>query len=269
MTRQRALIVAALVALIGAAGTYYYYRAGGAPPEFQGWVEADFIFVSPDEIGRIETLSVREGDRVEQGTPLFTLDDDLQRAAVNENDAYVTNAKVEYTRAEELLKKQVGSVKAFDDAKAALRSAQAKLNSAKTRLDRRTRASPVAGIIQEVYFRGGEMVQPAHPIVSILPPGNIKVRFFVPQDVVPKIHIGDRVRMHCDGCPKPLFAHVSFISATAEFTPPVIYSLEERARLVFRIEALPEHPQELRIGQPADVALEEARVPEPTDHARK
>ncbi len=269
MMRQRAAIVIVLLALMGAAGTYYYSHANRGPREFQGWVEADFIFVSPDEIGRIETLYVREGSKVEVGAPLFTLDDDLQRAAVNENEAYVTNAKVEYARAEKLLKKQVGSVKAFDDAKAALRSAEAKLNSAKTRLERRTRVSPVSGTIQEAYFRSGEMVQPAHPIVSILPPGNIKVRFFVPQELVPKIHIGDRVRIDCDGCRKDLFARVRFISAAAEFTPPVIYSLEERARLVFRIEAIPEHPQDLRIGQPANVALEEARVPEPTSHAHK
>ncbi len=163
MNRQRALIAVAVLALIGAVGAYFYLHASAKPPEFQGWVEADLIFVSPDEIGRIETLAVREGSVVATGDPLFTLDDDLQRAAVNENEAYVTNAKVDYTRAEELMKKAVGSVKTFDDAKATLRSAEAKLNSAKTRLDRRTRLSPVSGTIQEVYFRGGEMVEAGAP----------------------------------------------------------------------------------------------------------
>ncbi len=267
MSRQRVVIVLALLALVGAAAAYYGLSGKSGPREFQGWVEADFIFVSPDEVGRIEKLYVREGSKVEVGTPLFRLDDDLQEAAVNENEAYVANAKIEYRRAEELLKKAVGSVKAVDDAKAAMRSAEAKLNSAKTRLDRRERKSPVAGTIQEVYFRDGEMVEPGRPIVSILPPGNVKVRFFVPQDVVPKLHIDDRVSIHCDGCKPDLTARISFISASAEFTPPVIYSLEERARLVFRIEAIPEHPEDLRIGQPADVALEEARVPEPASHA--
>ena len=118
--------------------------------------------------------------------------------------------------------------------------------------------SPVAGTIQEVYFRVGEMVQPGRPIVSILPPDNVKVRFFVPQATLPSIHIGDRVLVRCDGCRDDLVARVSFISAQAEFTPPVIYSLEERARLVFRIEALPERPGDLRIGQPASVALQSA-----------
>jgi len=269
MSRSRALVGVALLAILGAIGSYYYFHAGAPPREYQGWVEADFIFVSPDEVGRITKLSVREGDAVKTGAPLFQLDDELQRAAVNENEAYVVNAKQAYQRAEVLLQKRVGSEKALDDAKAGLRSAQAKLNSAKTRLERRTRMSPVTGTIQEVYFRGGEMVEPGRPIVSILPPGNVKVRFFVPQAVVPTIRIGDRVRIHCDGCQEDLIAHVSFISAQAEFPPPVIYSLEERARLVFRIEAIPEAPENLRIGQPADVALENVPVPEPTNHAEK
>jgi HlyD family secretion protein len=254
MNRLRTVLAVLLVALIGTATATWLYRTERTPL-YQGWIEADFIFVSPDEIGRIEELYVREGTAVEAGTPLFRLDDDLQRAAVNENEAYVANAKVEYARADELLKRSVGSQKAFDDAKAALRSAEAKLGSARTRLERRQRASPVAGTIQEVYFRGGEMVEPGHPIVSILPPGNVKVRFFVPQDTVPKLAIGDRVLIRCDGCRNDLLAKISFLSAQAEFTPPVIYSLEERARLVFRIEAIPERPDELRIGQPASVAL--------------
>jgi HlyD family secretion protein len=91
---------------------------------------------------------------------------------------------------------------------------------------------------------------------------------FVPQANLPSIHIGDRVLIHCDGCPDDLFARVRFISAQAEFTPPVIYSLEERARLVFRIEAIPEQPEDVRIGQPATVALQSSSTPE-TIHAQK
>jgi HlyD family secretion protein len=259
--KKRGIVIGAGVVLLLAVGAALYVRSSGTPAQYQGWVEADMVFVSPDEIGRIENLDVREGSVVEKGSPLFTLDEDLQQAAVAENEAYVANAKQEYVRAEVLLQKAVGTQKAFDDAKSALRSAEAKLNSAKTRLERRKRFSPVAGMIQEVYFRGGEMVDPSRPILSIMPPGNIKVRFFVPQAQLPKVHMGERVLVTCDGCAKNLAARVSFISAQAEFTPPVIYSLEERARLVFRIEALPEHPEELRIGQPASVALHETQPP--------
>lgn len=268
MKRQLAALVLLLLAVGGGVASYYYLVPHDAPRQYQGWVEADFVFVSPDEIGRIETLAVREGSTVQVGSPLFTLDDDLQRAAVADNEAAVTNAKQAYDRAQVLLKRAVGSQKAFDDADAALRSAQAKLNSARTRLERRSRASPVAGTIQEVYFRGGEMVEPGRPIVSILPPQNVKVRFFVPQSILPSVAIGDRVRINCDGCRDDLYARVSFISAQAEFSPPVIYSLEERARLVFRIEALPERPEDMRIGQPASVALLNA-PPRETAHVEK
>jgi HlyD family secretion protein len=267
---RRALVLSAvlLLALAGAGvALFILYRADAMPPEFQGWVEADIVFVSPDETGRVTTLAAREGSAVKAGEPLFELDDDLQRAAVSENEALVTNAKQAYDRARVLLERAVGSQKTFDDAESVLRSAEARLNSAKTRLERRRMASPVTGTIQEVYFRVGEMVQSGRPILSIVPPGNVKVRFFVPQAALPSLRIGERVQVHCDGCRQDLSARVSFISAQAEYTPPVIYSLEERARLVFRIEAIPEQPGDFRIGQPASVALEGSQPKGPL-HAR-
>jgi HlyD family secretion protein len=268
MRRALPAVALALAVIAGGIGWYVYFAPAGAAPEYQGWVEADFIFVSPDETGRIETLSVREGSAVDVGTALFTLDDELQRAAVADNEAAVVNAKQAYERADVLLKRAVGSQKTFDDAAAVLRSAEARLNSARTRLERRTRVSPVAGSVQEIYFRVGEMVDAGRPILSILPPKNIKIRFFVPQEKLPAVAIGERVRIRCDGCRNDLYARVSFISAQAEFSPPVIYSLEERARLVFRIEALPETPEEMRIGQPASVALL-PQSPRETAHADK
>jgi HlyD family secretion protein len=185
---------------------------------------------------------------------------------VAEAAAAVANAKITFERAQELLKKAVGSQKAFDDAESVLRTAEARLNSARTRLERRRVAGPAAGTIQEVYFRVGERVPAGRPIVSLLPPGNVRVRFFVPQALLPKVRIGDAIAVRCDGCRGDLVARVSFISAQAEFTPPVIYSQEERARLVFRIEALPEKPEDVRVGQPVSVALRPAAG---VSHARK
>ena len=253
--RTRLLALSAVAAIALAAGAIAYLREGPARIEFQGWVEAYFIFVSPDESGRVETLSVREGDAVTVGMPLFALDADLQRAAVAENEAAVANTKIAFERAQELLKRAVGSQKVFDDAEAALRSAEARLNSARTRLDRRRVLSPVTGTVQEVYFRVGERVAAGRPIVSLLPPDNTRVRFFVPQAVIPKLHIGDRIAVSCDGCPGTLHARINFLSAQAEFTPPVIYSQEERSRLVFRVEATPEDAAAFRVGQPVTVEL--------------
>ena len=267
MTHKKLAAGAAVIAVIAlAAGAYFYLRPAADRLEFQGWVEAYLIFVSPDEAGRIETLAVREGDAVDAGAALFTLDADLQRAAVAENEAAVINARQAFDRARELLKRNVGSQKAFDDADAALRTAEARLNSTKTRLERRRVNAPDAGTIQEVYFRGREQVPSGRPIVSLLPPGNVRVRFFVPQAMLPTVHIGDRISVRCDGCATDLVARVSFMSAQAEFTPPVIYSQEERARMVFRVEAIPERPADLRVGQPVSVALQGAAG---VSHARK
>jgi HlyD family secretion protein len=255
---RRAIVVVALAAIALGFAAFTYARNSAAPPQFQGWIEAYFIFVSADESGRIETLSVREGDQVAEAAPLFALDADLQRAAVAENEATVTNARQAFDRAQTLLTKNVGSQKVFDDAEAALRSAEARLNSARTRLARRRVASPAAGTVQEIYFRVGETVPAGRPILSLLPPENARVRFFVPQATLPTIHIGERIAVNCDGCAGGLSARINFISAQAEFTPPVIYSLEERSRLVFRVEAIPERAGALRVGQPVSVALQPA-----------
>jgi HlyD family secretion protein len=288
----------------------------------QGWVEADFVFVGPDEVGRVESLHVREGDTVTTGTLLFAVDADLQRADVNSAKAQAAEARARLARLEaaqqrseeiavleaqekradamlqlstaELERQQalsgkgVGTQAALDTAKAnfnrdraaleevrrqiavgklsgreediaaarqALAAAEARLNSAQTKLARRRLVSPVSGTVQQVYYRPGEMVPAGRPVLSILPPGNIKVRFFVAEATLPSVAIGDSVSVACDGCKEPITAKVSFIARSAEYTPPVIYSLEERNKLVFMVEARAEKPDGLRVGQPVQVSL--------------
>jgi HlyD family secretion protein len=223
-------------------------------PTYQGWVEAELIFVGPDETGRIETLSVREGNQVELRAPLFTVDADLQLADVAMQEAAVKNAQQAYDRALALFKTQAGTQRTLDDAEAALRTAQARLNSAQTRLARRKIFSPVAGSVEQIYFRVGELVAAGKPVVALLPPGNIKVRFFVNEATLPKLKLGDTVNISCDGC-APVSAKISFIARSSDFTPPVIYSLEERSKLVFLIDARTDTPERLRVGQPVSVTL--------------
>jgi HlyD family secretion protein len=224
-------------------------------PSYQGWIEADLIFVGPDEAGRVKELSVREGDHIDQGAPLFEVDPDLQQADVASLKATLLNAQQTFDRAQSLLKSGAGTQKDFDSAQSVLRDTQARLNSSQTKLARRRVVSPVTGTVQQVYFRPGEVVAAGRPIVSLLPPSNLKVRFFVPETALAHIAYGDVVNVKCDGCAGGLNARVTFISGSAEFTPPVIYSLDERAKLVFLIEALPNEPGKLRVGQPIDVML--------------
>lgn len=225
----------------------------GPDRQLQGWVEGETIFVSPDEQGRVEELKVRQGDTVKKGDLLFTLDDDLQRADVQVREATLASAKQSYARAEELLKTAAGTQKTMDDAKAALQQAQANLDAAQTRATRRRQISPVAGSVEEVYYRPGETVQPGKPVTALLPPANLKIRFFSPERELAQVQLGDVVGVTCDSCPSGLTAKVTFIARSAEYTPPVIYSLEERAKLVYLIEARPEEPSKFRVGQPVTV----------------
>ncbi len=116
VSRRRAVLLAISGIALAGVAAYAYLHRGTAPMQFQGWVEAELLFIAPDEVGRVETLNVSEGQEVAAGAQLFSLDADLQRAAVAENDAAVTNARITYQRAQELLKRAVGSQKAFDDA---------------------------------------------------------------------------------------------------------------------------------------------------------
>jgi HlyD family secretion protein len=258
MTRWPAFLLAAL-ALTALAGC-----GDDTNRALQGWVEADTVFVSPDEQGRVEFLKVRQGDHVDKGDLLFALDDDLQKADVVVKQASVANAQQTFDRATELLRAAAGTQKALDDAWAALRQAKANLGWSQTRLARREAVSPAAGTIQEVYYRPGETVPPGKPVIALLPPANIKIRFYAPETELARIKIGDTVAVSCDACASGLTAKVSFIARSAEYTPPVIYSREERAKLVFLIEARPADPEKFRVGQPVTVTLPQAAPQEKT-----
>ncbi|MGY3588286.1 HlyD family secretion protein [Bradyrhizobium sp. USDA 4341] len=251
MTASRMMKLMTVVALAAALAGCKEKR----DPGFQGWVEADMIFVSPDESGRVIKLNVREGDEVKPGDQLYSVDDDLQRADLNQNNATLANAQQSYDRAASLRGTGAGTQANLDSAVSALRVAEARVVTSQTRLDRRRGFAPIAGAIQQIYFREGEMVQAQRPVLSIMPPGNMKLRFFVPETELPKLALGDEVRVTCDNCAADLTAKIYFIATTAEYTPPVIYSLDERNKLVYLIQARPSRPDVLRVGQPISIYL--------------
>lgn len=322
MKRARAVIMAvALLAGLGG-GAWWWLRREVIDAGWQGWVEADFVFVAADEAGRLEHLSVSEGRRVEAGAALFAMEHALQdsdllgaraslaeararlarteaamqrpeeiavlRAAEARAKAAADFSEAEYERAKSLVAQgvatrarleqaeavrdrdraalaevqrqiQVGGLSGrpedIEAARRAVALAEARVESAQTKLKQRTVTAPVAGLVHEIFYRPGEVVPAGRPVVSLLPPANVKLRFFVPQAKLPGIAAGQVVRITCDGCPANLTARVSFVASQAEFTPPVIYSRDERAKLVFRVEAIPEQPEALRVGQPIAVLV--------------
>jgi HlyD family secretion protein len=140
-------------------------------------------------------------------------------------------------------------------AEAEVEAARAQLAQAEWRLGELSQAAPQAGLVVDTLYRPGEWVAAGAPVVSMLPPENVKVRFFVPQPQLGAIQVGDLVDVRCDACAPGLTAEISFIAPEAEYTPPVIFSREMRARLVFLVEARPRQPDALRPGQPVDVTI--------------
>ena len=139
--------------------------------------------------------------------------------------------------------------------RSAVEAAQAALDIAQWRLSQRRVAAPTDARIADVIAFPGETVATGAPVVSLLPPENIFVRFFVPERMLSSVHLGEKVAFSCDGCRSDLFGTVSFISPAAEYTPPLIYSESTSAKLVFLIEARPPRDQAVLLnpGQPIEV----------------
>lgn len=135
--------------------------------------------------------------------------------------------------------------------------AQAQLDQAAWKLDQKTLRIPLAARVDDVLYRAGEWVQPGSPVISLLAPEHIKARFFVPQATLGALKLGQAVSLSCDGCPQPVAATISFIAHEAQYTAPLIYSKENRATLVFMVEARPALAEAAKLhpGQPLEIRL--------------
>lgn len=140
-------------------------------------------------------------------------------------------------------------------AEASAAAAQQVLRQSEWRARQKQQAAPVEAQVADTFFRPGEWVNPGQPVVALLPPGATRARFFVPEAQIGALAVGQPVTLHCDGCGAPIAARIEFIATQPEYTPPVIYSNSQRARLVFIVEARPDAKDAARLkpGQPIDV----------------
>ncbi len=136
-------------------------------------------------------------------------------------------------------------------------AAKAVLAQADWRLGQKTVTAPEAALVHDTLYLAGEWVPAGSPVLTLLPPRNIKLRFFLPQEKLAGIKLGQEVSVSCDGCSGPIPAKISYIAPGPEYTPPIIYSKDSRAKLVFLLEARPSpaDAQKLHPGQPVDVRL--------------
>lgn len=191
----------------------------------------------------------REEQLVRQGFASAAHRDEL-RAAQAQSSARLDElaAQLRVARLPARVDEQAAAVADTDAARQSLRQSA-------WRETQKSRTAPASGLVADVFFRVGEWVQPGQPVLALLPPGNVKARFFVSEGLVGQLQIGAAVNIVCDGCPAPIPAKISFISNRAEYTPPVIYSNAQRAKLVFMVEARPSPADGARLkpGQPVDV----------------
>ena len=289
--------------------------------KFTGYVEAEFVYVAAPDSGWLAKAPLREGDDVAQGSVLFELDQDRQKAEVAEaadkldeaeaqardistgsrreeiaaleaqlreakaslvlaraerirwmelvaqgyapkargdqadSEFQTATAKVRTAQANIRVARLAGRDAARDAAKAKRDAAAAVLAQAEWRLGQRTVRARVGGRVEEVFHRAGEYVTAGSPVLSLLPPGALKVRFFVPQARLSDFAPGKPVEVLIDSRPNPVLAKTSHVAREAEFTPPVIYSVGSREKLVFLVEARLDDPSAARPGQPVDVRL--------------
>jgi len=215
------------------------------------------------------------------------------KAQVDMARAQAADAKRKYDRAADLFKRGTGTQADYDTASATLetanaqvgqaeanlavgglparaetikaadnqvKQAQAALEQARWRLSKRSLTAPSAGRINDVIRNPGDTAGPTAPVISMLPDGAVKLSVYIPETAFSSVKVGSQLTVRCDGCGPDLKARVSYVSPDPEFTPPVIYSLENRQKLVYLVEARPEGDAGvLQPGQIVDVELDSVK----------
>ena len=250
-------LVQTLVSAVGLSLALLFISSCSDSPQdrFQGYVEGEFVYVASPLAGQLDSLQVQRGDQVKSGDPLFALDETAEKAALDMARAALVLTEAEFTRQEKLFRMGPAAAQDYDRARSTRDQDRQRVAQAEWNFNQKRQAVPAAGLVYDTLFRQGEWVAAGKPVVVLLPPQNIKVRAFVPETQVGSIHYGDMTRVTVDGVPNPFIGKVSYISPHAEYTPPVIYSRESRAKLVFMIESVfdPEVSAGLHPGQPVDV----------------
>lgn len=218
----------------------------------------------PEEIAAIDATVQSAVAQASEAKRVFDRETELNRRGINAKvdlDQASTalqqaEALVSQTRANLAVARLPARPKEIDAASAQVKQAEQQLADAKWRLEQKDLKVPVDGAVEDVVRRQGEIAGPSQPVLSILPDGAVKVRLYVGESHISQLSLGTSINIRCDGCPADLSATITYISSGPEFTPPVIYSLENRQKLVYLIEARPDGESEaLKPGLVVDAVL--------------
>jgi HlyD family secretion protein len=254
-------------------------------PHYNGYFDADFTYLSSDFAGRLSHLFVKRGEPVPKEKLLFKLEHTSENYGIQISQLSKKNlafqkqqlidqlhyAEINYRRTLKIKTQDAASqndvdvaTKDLDVLRAQLAAINVQINSSQIdvanrqwQIRRKKNTAPEAGIIFDTYFTEAEYVQAGQPIVSLITPKNIKVLFFVPEEALGTIKLNQTVQIESDANPHLAQGKISYIANVAQYTPPIIYSREQRQKLVFRVEARIDSPNLalIHLGQPVTIEL--------------
>jgi len=242
------VLIASLLAACGRSGQV----------RVQGYVEGEYVYVSSQLSGPLQTLDVKRGDQVKVGEPLFELDRTVEKAELEHAQAALTFSQQDLDRQKKLsLTPGSASIRDLQLAQSQFDQDNKRFAQAEWNYNQKAQVAPQAGLVFDTLYRQGEWVEAGHPVIQLLPPQNVEVRAFVPEDQIGLVHPGDPALVYVDGLSEPFKGTLRYIFPHAEYTPPVIYSNESRGKLVFMVEVdfPPETAAKLHPGQPVDVVF--------------
>lgn len=265
--------------------SYLLSSCGDNGPQYNGYIDADLTYLSSDFAGRLTSLFVQRGQAVQKKQKLFKLEQTSEHFGVaisrfNKKNLLfqrreildqITYDEINYRRTLKIRAANAASQNDLDVAKRELdvlknqlaaidfqiKSSRIDTKNKHWQVKRKESAAHDSGIIFDTYFTQNEYVQAGQPVLSLVTKRNIKVIFFAPEKDLSTITLNQKVKISSDNAPELATGHISYIANIAQYTPPIIYSQEEREELVFRIEVRIDSPNlnQIHLGQPVSLEL--------------
>lgn len=245
-------IIALAVVIIGG-GIWWWWSATNSTPanQYSGSVEANTYQVSPAMAGRVLAVKVSEGDQVAKGQALVQLDPAAMKLQLRQAQEGVKAAQAAVTNAE-----NDGSAADVKAAKAKVAQAQASVGLAQIQLGYATITAPASGVVTSVVTNAGQNGAPGRTMVTILNPGDLFVRIYVPETQIGNVAVGQNATITTDSVAQQFSGHVSFIASQSEFTPNTVQTKDQRTKLVYEVRiAITDPGGALKAGLPVDVTL--------------
>lgn len=261
MNRIKKIIVLAVVLVIIVASSYLLFQPNNKT--IPGYVSTDIRYISTEESGRLLELNVKEGQYVNKGTLLYSLNSnektskqttqpDTAKASTNIVSA---KADLKYSKAELIRQKKL--LKYNGTSKKDYQLAYSNYIKAKAKVDSATVKSTEAGYVYQIFYRPGEMVATFNPVISFINPNDVYIVFYISKDDLDKIHLGDKINLKTD-TGNTSTATINYISKDAEYTPPLLYGINADSEISFEVKAKIKYQTQdsnIHIGEPVRVEL--------------